>query len=119
MKDAGKGNPCCLTWQELLSCEHLAIDSCWYTAHTSLGMMLISANTLAISVIGKDRPHRIIKISFRYMNVVFESKVMLLEFWEYMFGTLVTMRPKLCNSVDFKSTRSESLHTQSHSEVTL
>jgi hypothetical protein len=27
MMDAGKGNPCCLIWQELLSCEHLAIPA--------------------------------------------------------------------------------------------
>jgi len=27
-------------------------SSCWYTAHSSLGMALISANTLAFSLIG-------------------------------------------------------------------
>jgi hypothetical protein len=26
MIDAGKGNPCCLTWQELLSYMYLAIQ---------------------------------------------------------------------------------------------
>jgi hypothetical protein len=36
----------------------------------SLGMTLIRANTLAFGLIGKDGPHRIIKILF----------------WEYEFG---------------------------------
>ncbi len=31
MMDAGKGNPCCLTWQELLSCVHLAIQLLVYS----------------------------------------------------------------------------------------
>jgi hypothetical protein len=26
MMDTGMGNRCCLTWQELLSCEHMAIS---------------------------------------------------------------------------------------------
>ncbi len=50
MTGAGKGNPCCLTWKELVSWEH---SSCWYTAHSSLGMTLIRANTLAFGLIGK------------------------------------------------------------------
>jgi hypothetical protein len=29
-------------------------SSCWYSAHSSLGMTLISANTLAFGLIGKD-----------------------------------------------------------------
>jgi hypothetical protein len=28
-------------------------SSCWYKAHSSLGMMLISANTLAFALFGK------------------------------------------------------------------
>ncbi len=87
MMDAGKGNPCCLTWQELLSCVHLQ-SSCWYTALMSLGMTLIRANTLAFSLIGKDGPHRIIKICFGNMNLVFGSEVALLGFWEFMFQIL-------------------------------
>jgi hypothetical protein len=55
--------------------------SCWYTAHSSLGMMLISANTVAIGHIGKDRPPRIIKICFGNMNVIFGSKIAQLGFW--------------------------------------
>ncbi len=62
-------------------------SSCYYTAHMSLGMMLmmlIRANTLAFSLIGKDGPHGIIKICFGNMNLVFGSEVALLGFWEYM-----------------------------------
>jgi hypothetical protein len=88
MMDAGKDNPCCLTWKELLSCEHLAIQ---LLLHSSLGMTLISANTLAFGLVGKDRPHRIIKNYFWNMNVVFGSEVALLRFLEYMFGFLVTV----------------------------
>jgi hypothetical protein len=50
----------------------------------SLGMTLISANTLAFGLIGKDGPHGIIKICFGNMNLVFGSEVALLGFWEYM-----------------------------------
>jgi hypothetical protein len=57
----------------------------------SLGMTLIRANTLAFGLIGKDGPHRIIKICFGNMNLVFGSEVTLLGFWEYMFGILVTV----------------------------
>jgi hypothetical protein len=49
------------------------------------------ANTLAFVLIGKDGPHRIIKICFGNMNLVFGSEFVLLGFWEYMFGILVTM----------------------------
>jgi hypothetical protein len=52
----------------------------------SLGMTLIRANTLAFGLIGKDGQHRIIKICFRNMNLVFGSEVGLLGFWEYLFG---------------------------------
>jgi hypothetical protein len=55
----------------------------------SLGMMLIRANTLAFSLIFKDGPKGIIKICFGNMNLVFGSEVVLLGFWEYMFGILV------------------------------
>jgi hypothetical protein len=55
-------------------------SSCWYTAHSSLGMTLISANTLAFGLIGKDRPHRIKKICFENMNLIFGSAVVLLRF---------------------------------------
>jgi hypothetical protein len=51
----------------------------------SLGMTLIRANTLAFGLIGKDRPHGIIKICFGNMNLVSGSEVALLGFWEYMF----------------------------------
>jgi hypothetical protein len=57
----------------------------------NLGMTLIRANTLAFGLIGKDGPHRIIKICFRNMNLVFGSEVALLGFWEYMFGVLITV----------------------------
>jgi hypothetical protein len=57
----------------------------------SLGMMLIRANTLAFGLIGKDGPHRIIKICFGNMNLVFGSEVELLGFWEYMFRILFRM----------------------------
>jgi hypothetical protein len=63
----------CASWQ----------SSCWYTALMSLAMTLIRANTLAFGLIGKDGPHRIIKICFGNMNLVFGSKVALLGFWEY------------------------------------
>jgi hypothetical protein len=59
-------------------------SSCWYTALMSLGMMLIRANTLAFGLIGKDGPHRIIKICLGNMNLVFGSEVSLLGFWEYI-----------------------------------
>jgi hypothetical protein len=62
------------------------------SALLSLGMTLIRANTLAFGLIGKDEPHRTIKISFGNMNLVFGSEVALLGFWEYMFGILVTVR---------------------------
>jgi hypothetical protein len=65
--------------------------SCWYTALMSSGMTLIRANTLAFGLIGKDGPHRIIKICFGNMNLAFGSEVALLGFWEYMFGILVTV----------------------------
>jgi hypothetical protein len=40
-------------------------SSCWYTAHRSLGMRLISGNTLAFGLIGKtNRPHKIKKNLF-------------------------------------------------------
>jgi hypothetical protein len=54
----------------------------------SLGITLIRANTLAFGLIGKHGPHRIIKICFGNMNWVFGSEVVLLGFWEYMFGIL-------------------------------
>ncbi len=62
--------------------------SCWYTALMSLGIALIRANTLAFDLIGKDGPHRITKICFGNMNLVFGSEVALLGFWEYMFRIL-------------------------------
>ncbi len=55
-------------------------------------MTLLRANTLAFSLIGKDEPHRSIKICFGSMNLVFGSEVTLLGFWEYMFGILVTVQ---------------------------
>jgi hypothetical protein len=61
----------------------------------SLGMMLIRANILAFSLIGKDGPHGIIKICFGNMNLVFESEVALLGFWEYMFQILFRVLPKV------------------------
>ncbi len=67
-------------------------SSCWYTALMILGMTLIRANTLAFGLIGKDGPDRIIKICFGNMNLVFRSEVTLLEFWEYMFGILLTVQ---------------------------
>ncbi len=45
-------------------------SSCWLTAHSSLGMTLISANTLAFGLIGKT-DHIALKK---------------LVFWEYEFG---------------------------------
>ncbi len=33
MMDTGKGNPCCLTWQELLSCVYLAIQLLLYNTY--------------------------------------------------------------------------------------
>ena len=51
-------------------------------------MTLISANTLAFGLIGKDGPHRIIKICFGNINLVFGSEVALLGFWEYLFQIL-------------------------------
>jgi hypothetical protein len=63
-------------------------SSCWYTALMSLGMTLIRANTLAFGFIGEDGPHRIIKICFGNMNLVFGNEVTLLGFWEYMFRIL-------------------------------
>jgi hypothetical protein len=74
MMGAGKGNSCCLTGQELLSCVHLAIQLLIYGTY-GLGMMLIRANTLAFGLIGKDGPHRIIKICFGNMNLLFGSEV--------------------------------------------
>jgi hypothetical protein len=53
-------------------------------------MTLIRANTLAFGLIGKDGPHRIIKICFGNMNLVFGREVALLGFWEYMFGILLS-----------------------------
>jgi hypothetical protein len=86
----GKGYPCCLTWQELLMQLRASGNSnCWYTAHSSLGMTLISSNTLAFGLIGKDRTHRTIKICFGNMNVVFGSDVALLGFWAHIFRILV------------------------------
>ncbi len=76
-----------------LLCASIWQSSCWYTTLMSLGlgMTLIRANTLAFVLIGKDGPHRIIKICFGNMNLVFGSEVPLLGFWEYMFGFLVTV----------------------------
>jgi hypothetical protein len=37
MMGAGKGNSCCLTWQELLSCEHLAIQLLVYDGTYEFG----------------------------------------------------------------------------------
>ncbi len=74
-------------------------SSCWYSALMSLGMTLIRANTLAFGLIGKDRPHRIIKICFGNLNLVFGSEVALLGFWEYMFGILVTVQAILTATV--------------------
>ncbi len=48
-------------------------------------------HSLAFGLIGKNRPHRIIKNYFGNMNVVFGSEVALLGFLEYMFGILVTV----------------------------
>jgi hypothetical protein len=79
MMDAVKGIPCCLTWQELLSCGHRAIQLLVYSTY-GFGMTLIRANTLAFGLIGKDGPHRIIKICFGNMNLVFGSEVALLGF---------------------------------------
>jgi hypothetical protein len=56
------------------------------------GMTLIRANTLAFGLIGKDGPHRIIKICFGNMNLVFGSEVALLGFWKYIFGILLTVQ---------------------------
>ena len=53
-------------------------SSCQYMALMSLGMTLIRANTLAFGLIGKDELHRIIKICFGNMNLVFGSEVALL-----------------------------------------
>jgi hypothetical protein len=50
MMDARKGDPYCLTWQELLSFEYLAIPA---AGIHSLGRTLISANILAFDLIGK------------------------------------------------------------------
>ncbi len=70
-------------------------------------MTLIRANTLAFGIIGKDGPHRIIKICFGSMNLVFGSEVALLGFWEYMFGIFVTVQvhgnPKCRNILSWKS----------------
>jgi hypothetical protein len=57
----------------------------------SLGMMLIRANTLASGLIGKDGPHRIIKICFGNMNWVFGSEIALMGFWENMFVIFLTV----------------------------
>jgi hypothetical protein len=62
-------------------------SSCCYTAHSSLGMTLISANTLAFGLIGKTDHIEL----FGNMNLVFRIEVALLRFWEYMFRILVTM----------------------------
>jgi hypothetical protein len=66
-------------------------SSCWYTTHSSLGMTLISSNTLAFGLIGIDRTHGTITICFGNMNVVFGSNVALLVFWAHMFRILVTV----------------------------
>jgi hypothetical protein len=57
-------------------------------------MMLIRANTLALGLIGKDGPHRTIKICFGNMNLVFGSEVALLGFWEYIFRILFRVHGK-------------------------
>ncbi len=63
-------------------------SSCWYRAHSSLGMTLISANTLAFGLIGKQTEWNYKKF-FGDMNLVFRSKVALLGYWIYMFRILV------------------------------
>ncbi len=106
--DAGKGQPMlCLTWQELLSCEHLTITAARIcTAHSNLGMTLISTNTLALGLIGTERPHY--KNMFGNNNLVFGSEVALLGTWEYMSRILVTVHRQrsLCGYL-------RSLHTES------
>ncbi len=62
-------------------------SSCWYTAHSILGMTLISANTLACGLIGKTDHLEL----FGNINLVFGREVALLGFWEYMFRILVTV----------------------------
>jgi hypothetical protein len=47
-------------------------SSCWYTAHSSLGMTLIRANNLAFVLIGKT-DHIDIKLCFVIMNLVFRG----------------------------------------------
>jgi hypothetical protein len=71
-------------------------------ARSSLGMTLISANTLAIGHIGKDRPPRIIKICFGNMNVIFGSEIALLGFWEYIFRILVTVLGRCYGCILYK-----------------
>ncbi len=59
-------------------------------------------NTLAFGLIGKDGPHRIIKICFENMNLVFGSEVALLGFWEYMFQILFRVQGSVVSRFLFK-----------------
>ncbi len=87
MMDAGKGNPRCLTWQEQLSCVHLAIQLLVYSTY-EFGHDADQSQHSSLGLIGKDGPHRILKICFGNVNLVFGSEVELLVFWEYMFQIL-------------------------------
>ncbi len=53
MKGAGKGNSCCPTYQERLSCEHLVIPAAGIQHIIVWAMTLVSANTLAFALFGK------------------------------------------------------------------
>jgi hypothetical protein len=61
--DEGKGYP---YWQELLSFGAFGNSSCWYTAYSSLGRMLISANILTFGLIGKTDHIELKKIICEY-----------------------------------------------------
>jgi hypothetical protein len=85
---ASKGQPkCCLTWQELLSCEHLAIPAAGIQHLLVLGMTMISANTLAFGLTGKER------FVLREYEFGIWKRGRAIGIWGilYMFRILVTM----------------------------
>jgi hypothetical protein len=83
MMGAGKGNSCCLKWQELLSCVHLAIQLL-ISGTYEFGHDADQSQHSAFGLIGKDGPLRIIKICYGNMILLFGSEVAQLGFWEYI-----------------------------------
>jgi hypothetical protein len=80
---------------------HLAIQLLVYSTY-EFGHDADQSQHLAFGLIGKDGPHRIIKICFGNMNLVFGSEVALLGFWEYMFQILFRVKERFLNMFEQK-----------------